>query len=57
MSSSADRQVCVWSTKDGALVRTFTGPSASYEAAFSPDGNKVACCFSSGAVAVIDLKF
>lgn len=55
-SSSGDKTVCVWSTKDGSLVRTFTGPSACYDTAFSPDGGKLAACFSSGAVTVIDLR-
>ena len=55
-SCSADRLVCLWSARDGALVRTFTGPSAAYDTAFSPEGGKLAACFSSGAVAVLDLR-
>ena len=55
-SASADKQVCVWSAKDGALLRTFTGPSACYDIAFSPEGGKLAACYSSGAVAVLDLR-
>jgi len=56
VSSGADKLVCVWNVKDGSLVRTFSGPSACYDAGFSPDNEKVAACFSSGAVALIDLK-
>ena len=55
-SSSADKLVCVWSAKDGSLVRTFAGPSACYDAAFAPEGGKLAACYSSGAVALLDLR-
>jgi transducin (beta)-like 1 len=55
-STSADRVVCLWSARDGALLRTFAGPAACYDAAFSPDGGKLAACYASGAVAVLDLR-
>ena len=55
-TTAADKRVAVWSASDGALVRTFTGPAAGFDVAFAPEGGKVAACFASGAVVVIDLR-
>ena len=56
VAASADRGVSVWSARDGSLVRTLAGPAACYDAAFSPDGGKVAACFGNGQVQVMDLR-
>ena len=55
-TTAADKRVAVWSAADGALVRTFTGPAAGFDVAFSPEGDKVAACFATGAVVVVDLR-
>ncbi len=55
-TAGADRGVHVWSSSDGSLVRTFMGPSAAFDVAFSPTGGKVAVAYASGAAAVIDLR-
>ena len=55
-AASADRGLSVWSTRDGSLVRTLAGPAACYEAAFSPEGGKLAACFGNGQVLALDLR-
>ncbi len=55
-SGSSDRCVHVWSARDGALVRTFTGASGVFDLAFSPDGTEVAAACANGTVAVLSLR-
>ncbi len=55
-STSTDRLVAVHSTSDGSLVRTYVGPAAGFDVAWAPEGNRLAACFASGAVALIDVR-
>jgi len=55
-SGSSDRCVHVWSARDGALVRTFTGASGVFDLAFSADGAEVAAACANGTVAVLSLR-
>lgn len=56
VSGSFDRSFNVWSTKDGTLVKRFTGDGGIFGVSWNPVGDKVAACFSSNTVCVIDLK-
>ena len=55
-STSTDRLVAIHSTSDGALVRTFVGPAAGFDVAWAPEGNRLAACFATGQIAIIDLR-
>ena len=55
-SISTDRLVAVHSTADGSLVRTYVGPAAGFDVSWAPEGTRLAACFATGAVAVIDLR-
>jgi transducin (beta)-like 1 len=55
-TAGADRSVNIYSAADGSLVRTYLGPAAAFDAAFSPAGNRLAVAFASGVTTVIDLR-
>lgn len=55
-SGSFDRSLNIWDVKDGTLVKTFRGNGGIFEVAWNPAGDKVAACFSSNTVCVIDLR-
>lgn len=56
VSGSFDRSFCIWSAKDGSLVKRFAGDGGVFEVAWNPVGDKVAACFSSNTVCVVDLR-
>ncbi|RYG53663.1 hypothetical protein EON66_08205 [archaeon] len=56
VSGSSDRNVFVWSTRDGSLLRTFTAPGGVFEVNFDSTGDRVVACCSNSTVAVIDLR-
>ncbi len=55
-TTSADRIVAIHSTVDGALVKSYMGSGAGYDLSWAPEGNRVAACFATGNIAVIDMK-
>jgi len=55
-SGSFDKCLHVWGVKDGELVRTYRGNSGIFEVAWNGAGDKVAACFFSKVVAVVDFK-
>jgi transducin (beta)-like 1 len=56
-SGASDRAVHIWSVRDGSLVRTFNGPAGVFDLSWSASGDKLAACFSSSVVAVLDMRF
>ena len=56
VTGSADRSVYVWSTRDGSVARSYMGPSAVFDVAFSPDSNKIAVAYANGSSTVLDLR-
>ena len=55
-TASYGRCINIWSVKDGTLLKKFRGDGAAIEVKWNPAGNKVAACFASGTVTVLDLK-
>jgi transducin (beta)-like 1 len=55
-SGSFDRCLNVWSTRDGALVKTYKGDGGIFDVAWNASGTKVAACESSKNVFVIDFR-
>jgi transducin (beta)-like 1 len=55
-SGSFDKTVCVWSAKDGSLVRTFTGNAGIYEVCWNTDGSMLAACCTNSDVHLIDIR-
>eukprot|EP00299_Pterocystis_sp_00344_P016295 c8174_g1_i1.p1 GENE.c8174_g1_i1~~c8174_g1_i1.p1 ORF type:complete len:492 (-),score=52.37 c8174_g1_i1:161-1636(-) len=47
-------EVKIWSIKDGKLIKTYRGLGGIFEVCWSPQGEKVAACFSNSTLAVID---
>jgi transducin (beta)-like 1 len=56
VSGSSDRNVYVWSTKDGSLVKSYQGSAGVFDVAFDSSGTRVAASCSDNNVAVIDLR-
>ncbi|TFJ85305.1 hypothetical protein NSK_003728 [Nannochloropsis salina CCMP1776] len=46
----------VWSVKDGSIVRSFHGGGDIFEIAWDRRGERLAACYSSGKVAVLDFR-
>lgn len=46
----------VWSVKDGNIVRSFSGGGDIFEIAWDRRGERLAACYSSGKVAVLDFR-
>ena len=46
--------VSVFSLEDGSLVREIKGVGDTFDVSWSHDGSKMSCCFSSGALHVLD---
>mmetsp|Transcript_8164 Transcript_8164/g.25501 ORF Transcript_8164/g.25501 Transcript_8164/m.25501 type:complete len:143 (-) Transcript_8164:482-910(-) len=55
-SGSFDRCLHIWSVKDGSLVKTYRGTGGIFEVCWNSDGTKVAACFSSNVVSVLDMR-
>lgn len=55
-SGSFDRCLNIWSVKEGRVIKQFRGDGGIFEVTWHPDGDKVAACFSSNTVCVIDLR-
>jgi transducin (beta)-like 1 len=55
-SGSFDRCLCIWSVKDGTLLRKYRGTGGIFEVTWNKTGDKVAACFSSNSVSVLDLR-
>lgn len=55
-SGSSDQSVMVWSVRDGALIKTFTGRGGIFEVCWDSTGSKIAACFSNATVCVFDLR-
>ena len=55
-SAGADRMVNVWSTSDGSLVRTYSGPAAVFDVQFSPSGQRLGVAFANGMTGLIELR-
>lgn len=53
-SGSFDRNLHIWSVKDGSLVRTYKGTGGIFEVCWNSKGDKIAACFSNHAVCVFD---
>jgi transducin (beta)-like 1 len=53
-SGSFDKNVYIWSMKDGSLLRRYTGHGGVFEIGYSPDGKKLAACFSDKKVVLIN---
>ena len=55
-SGSHDKCVHIWSVRDGSLVKSFKGHGGIFEVCWNAEGNKVAACFSTNTVAVLDVR-
>mmetsp|Transcript_53287 Transcript_53287/g.122461 ORF Transcript_53287/g.122461 Transcript_53287/m.122461 type:complete len:504 (-) Transcript_53287:158-1669(-) len=55
-SGSFDRCLHIWSIKDGSLIKTYKGSGGIFEVCWNADGTKVAACFSTHIVSVIDVR-
>jgi transducin (beta)-like 1 len=55
-SGSFDRCLCIWSVKDGKLLKKYRGTGGIFEVTWNGAGDKVAACFSSNCVSVIDFR-
>mmetsp|Transcript_38573 Transcript_38573/g.82191 ORF Transcript_38573/g.82191 Transcript_38573/m.82191 type:complete len:511 (-) Transcript_38573:228-1760(-) len=55
-SGSFDRCLHIWSVKDGSLIKTYRGNGGIFEVCWNADGSKVAACFSTHIVSVIDVR-
>jgi transducin (beta)-like 1 len=61
-SGSFDKNVLIWSMKvilsnqDGSLVGKYAGNGGVFEIAYSPDGDKIAVCYSDTKVFIFNLK-
>ena len=53
-SGSLDKCLYIWSVKDGTLIKTHKGNSGINEVAWNSAGDKVAACFESKVVSVVD---
>eukprot|EP00737_Agarophyton_chilense_P002809 gb/GEZJ01003231.1/.p1 GENE.gb/GEZJ01003231.1/~~gb/GEZJ01003231.1/.p1 ORF type:complete len:508 (+),score=46.76 gb/GEZJ01003231.1/:353-1876(+) len=56
VSGSFDRTFNIWSVKDGTLVRRFSGDGGIFEVSWNSVGDKIAACFGSNTVCVVDLR-
>lgn len=55
-SGSFDRCLCIWSVKDGTLLKKYRGHGGIFEVTWNSTGDKVAACFSNNTVAVLDCR-
>lgn len=55
-TGSFDRCINIWSVKDGTLLKKFRGDGGIFEVTWNPAGDKVAACFSSNTVTVLDMR-
>ena len=55
-SGSSDRNVLIWSARDGSLVRSFTAPAGVFEVAWSASGDSLAAACANAAVSVLHLR-
>ncbi len=55
-TGSFDRCINIWSVKDGKLLKKFRGDGGIFEVTWNPAGDKVAACFSSNTVTVLDMR-
>lgn len=55
-SGSFDRCLCIWSVKDGTLLKKYRGHGGIFEVTWNPAGDKLAACFSNNTVAVLDCR-
>eukprot|EP01119_Soliformovum_irregulare_P005179 TRINITY_DN1665_c0_g4_i2.p1 TRINITY_DN1665_c0_g4~~TRINITY_DN1665_c0_g4_i2.p1 ORF type:complete len:474 (-),score=80.30 TRINITY_DN1665_c0_g4_i2:65-1486(-) len=55
-SGSFDKCLHIWSVKDGSLVKTYKGNGGIFEVCWNPTGDKVAACFSTNAVCIVDFR-
>eukprot|EP01028_Stygiella_incarcerata_P005562 TRINITY_DN2338_c0_g1_i1.p1 TRINITY_DN2338_c0_g1~~TRINITY_DN2338_c0_g1_i1.p1 ORF type:complete len:475 (+),score=88.49 TRINITY_DN2338_c0_g1_i1:225-1649(+) len=56
VSGSFDTCLHVWSVKDGTVVKTFRGNGGVFEVCWNHSGDKIAACFASSHIAVIDFR-
>ncbi|KAK4776262.1 hypothetical protein SAY86_004950 [Trapa natans] len=55
-SGSLDKSVHIWSLKDGKMVKTYTGNGGIFEVCWNKESNKIAACFATSTVCVLDFR-
>ncbi|GMH24074.1 hypothetical protein Nepgr_025917 [Nepenthes gracilis] len=55
-SGSLDKSLHIWSLKEEKIAKTFNGNGAIFEVCWNKKGDRVAACFGSGEVCVLDFK-
>lgn len=55
-SGSSDRNVLIWSARDGSLVRSFAAPAGVFEVAWNTAGDALSAVCANSAVAVLHLR-
>lgn len=55
-SGSLAGQLYIWSIRDGRHIKSYKGEGDIFEVAWNVDETRVAACFSSNVVAVIDMQ-
>jgi len=55
-SGSPDKSLHVWSVRDGSLVKTFKGSGGIYEVCWNKAGTKLAACFSTHSLVIMDTR-
>ncbi|XP_016201679.1 WD40 repeat-containing protein HOS15 isoform X1 [Arachis ipaensis] len=55
-SGSPDKSMHIWSLKDGKIVKTYNGNGGIFEVCWNKEGDKIAACFASNTVCVLDFR-
>jgi len=55
-SGSIDKNLYIWSVQDGSLIKTFKGEGSVYDVSWNIEGDKVAACFASKTVCVVEFR-
>lgn len=55
-SGSLAGHLCIWSVKDGALIKTYQGSGDIFEVAWNHSENKIAACYSTNVVTILDFR-
>ena len=55
-SGSFAGHLYIWNVADGSLVKSYQGAGDIFEVAWSHRGDRIAACFSTCSVAVIDFR-
>lgn len=55
-SGSLDKCMHIWSVKEGKIVKSYSGNGGIFEVCWNKEGDKIAACFASNIVCVMDFR-